>query len=229
VRKLHVLLILIFVSSCTPFVTTTPRPSPQPVRVAYTAVLRPWVEILNQCALEHPEIALITIETSNTDPKFMMADVTLQFGEPPRGIPGYAATLGQDELVIIAGPSVGLKDISTEQLKTFYTESDTLYQAWSYPEGNELRNIFDAVVLGDSPTSPFTLLAPNPEAMLEAITTNSLAIGYVPQSWLTAEVSKLSTEDDLHTALQLPILALTDAEPQEGIQPFLVCLQNTKP
>ena len=56
--------------------------------------MRPWVENLYQCALEHPEIALITEETSATALDFSVGEVILWFGEPPKGIPAFAASLG---------------------------------------------------------------------------------------------------------------------------------------
>ncbi len=215
--------------ACTPFVTSTPPPSPQPVRAAFTATLHPWVEILHQCALENPGIALITQETSAADLEFTSADLTLWFGEPPQGIHGYAAALGMDEIIIIAGSEAALRNINAEQLQVLFTEPDSAYQVWTYSEGNELRAIFDNAVLGNASLSSYTLLAPNPGAMIEAIAADSMAIGYVPRSWLSGDVNVISIERDLQAAFEHPILALANAEPDGNLRSYLVCLQNAAP
>ena len=228
-RKVFFLLFFGPLMACTPFVTSTPRPSPQPVRVVFTSTLRPWVEILHQCALENPKIALITEETSAADLEFTSADLTLWFGEPPHGIPDYAASLGMDEIIIIAGSEVALRNINADQLQVLFTEPDPAYQVWTYSEGNELRAIFDNAVLGDASLSSYTLLAPNPAAMIEAIAADPMAIGYVPNSWLSGNVQIISIERDLQAAFEHPVLALANAEPEENLRSYLVCLQNAAP
>lgn len=228
-RKFFLVLLLGLLSACKPLVTSTPPPAPQPIRVAYSATLLPWVEILHQCARENPEIGLITQETSAADLEFSTADLTLWFGEPPQGIPGYAARLGTDKIVIIAGADVAQRDLSSDQLQGLYTESESAYQVWSYPEGNELRNIFDHTVLGAITLSPAARLAPNPSAMMEAVAADPLAIGYVPKSWVSEAVQIISIERGLQAAFEHPILSLPNTEPTGNLRTYLVCLQNTAP
>jgi hypothetical protein len=187
------------------------------------------LEALNQCAGENPEIALVTLETSVSDPEFMAGDLALWFGEPPRGIPGYAAALGEDAIIIIAGSSVGLKELNAAQLEALYGEVNPLYQVWTYPEGNELRAIFEAALPASFSTSRLALVAPTPAAMLASITADPLAIGYIPASWLTEEVDTIKVPNEIQIAWEQPILALADREPQGGVKNFLICLQNTYP
>jgi hypothetical protein len=228
-QLLLLVLVTAQISGCSPFVTNTPPPPPQPIQVAYSPATRPYIEKLHQCALEHPGIGLVIQETSNTELRSTEADVTLCFGEPPQGIPGYALALGMDEITIIAGTNVALQNVSAEQLRDLYAGPDSNYQVWTYAEGNELRSIFDHAVLGEGSISSFALLAPNPAAMIEAIATDPMAIGYLPGSWLTEEVQRISLEGDLKTAFAHPVLALTDAEPEGNLRSYLVCLQKAAP
>ncbi len=228
-RNYFLVLLLGLLSACKPLVTSTPPPAPQPIRVASSATLHPWVEILHQCALEIPEMGLITEETSAANLEFSTADLTLWFGEPPQRISGYAALLGTDNIVIIAGSGVALRNLNNYSLRGFYTESESGYQVWSYPDGNELRNIFDHTVLGEMALSPSARLAPNPSAMMEAVAADPLAIGYVPKSWITEDVQIISIERDLQTAFEHPILSLSNTEPTGSLRTYLVCLQNTAP
>lgn len=226
-RRAVFLILLCGIAACTPFVTSTPPPSPQPIQVNYTSTLKPWVETLHQCAVEHPEIALITEETSGTILEFSGGDVTLWFGEPSRGIPGYAASLGADEIIVIAGSEVALRNLSTAQLQDWYSNPSSGYQIWSYDEGNELRSIFDKAVLGEAALSSYVLIAPDPGAMLEAIIADPMAIGYIPKSWLTSGVQKIPIERELRTVFGQPILALTVSEPEGSLKNYLACLQQS--
>jgi len=185
------------------------------------------VEALQQCALEHPEIALIVEETSASTLDFSSGDLTLWFGEPSQGFPGYAAALGQDEIVIIAGTDVALRNLTREELAELYSQPAPMYQAWTYGEGNELRSIFDSMVLGKTTTSGYLQLAPDPTAMMEAVTTDPMAIGYIPRAWLrTGEVQLVTIEPELQRNFQQPILAFARIEPEGNLKSYLVCLQQ---
>jgi hypothetical protein len=228
-RSPFLLSLLLVISACSPFVTSTPPPPPQPIQIAYTPTLRPFVERLHQCALEYPEIGIITLETSITELDVSGADLTLWFGEPPQDVLDYAFSIGMDEIVIIAGTKVGLGNVTTEQLRDLYTSTNSTYQVWTYGENNDLRNIFENSILGGTSTSSDAMLAPNPAAMIEAITMEPTAIGYLPRSWLSGDHQTLSIERDLQTALTHPVLALTHTEPEGNLHTYLACLQNPVP
>ncbi len=228
-RSPFLLSLLLLISACSPISTNTPPPPPQPIQIAYTSSLRPYVERLHQCALEHPEIGIITLETSITELDDSGADLTLWFGEPPQGVLAYAFSIGMDEIVIISGTKVGLSSITIEQLRDLYTSTNSTYQVWTYGEQNQLRTIFENALLGEASTSSDALLAPNPAAMIKAIEMEPTAIGYLPQSWLTGDHQKLSLNRDMQTALTHPILALTHTEPEGNLRSYLACLQSTVP
>ena len=218
-RSPFLLSLLLVSSACSPFVTSTPPPPPQPIQIAYTPTLRPFVKRLHQCALEN---SITELDVSG-------ADITLWFGEPSQEVLDYAFSIGMDEIVIIAGTKVGLGNITTEQLRDLYTSTNSTYQVWTYGENNDLRNIFENAILGGTSISSDAMLAPNPAAMIEAITMEPMAIGYLPQSWLSGDHQTLSIERDLQTALTHPVLALTHTEPEGNLHTYLACLQNPVP
>jgi DNA-binding transcriptional LysR family regulator len=207
-------------------VTTTPPPSPQPISIAYTSTLQPWAKVLYQCALEHPEIALITKETSSMNLEFSSADLTLWFGEPPQGIHDFAVSLGEDEIIIIAGSEVVLRNLNVGQLREIYTEPTSIYHVWTYSEENTLRAAFDSIILGEISPSSDLLSAPDPEAMRDAVATDPVAIGYIPESWLTEDYQKITLERELQLMLKSPILAATAEVPEGNVKNYLVCLQQ---
>lgn len=222
---LIVLISSILISACSPFVTRTPPASPQPIQVAFTTTLFPLVERLHQCALQHPEIALITHQTTIIGLEETGADLVLWMGEPPQGPYKNAFKLGEDSIMIIAGTNVTLQNLSADQLRDLYIDPGSTYQIWTYPSGHELRNLFDKVIMEESTTNANALLAPNPAAMIEAIAADSLAVGFIPASWLEADIQTLTVNEALQTALSQPLLALSLREPAGNLRTYLSCLQ----
>ncbi len=225
-RKCIFLMLFVTLSACSPFVTSTPPDPPEPLLVSYTPTLKPWAIALHQCALDQPEIALITEETSSPDLEFVDGVLVLSFGVPAQGISGYAAQIGTDEIVIIAGSEVALRNLNANQLRELYMEPKTQNQIWTYTQGNELRAIFDHTIFGDATSSSNAMLAPDPEAMMEAVEADPMAIGYLPGSWLSGKIQKISIDQDLQRAFEHPILALTETEPIGNLEQFLFCLQR---
>ncbi|MBU0512539.1 MAG: hypothetical protein KKD28_15825 [Chloroflexi bacterium] len=226
--RIHLLTLgLLLVTACTPIATATPLPTPQLITVAITPTLRPWHDILHKCATANPEIALILEEKPETSLEVGAADLILRVGAPPEGIPGSAALLGWEEILIIAHPETKFDNWDIAKLHDIYTASPTPYQIWTYSPGSELRQIFDAAVL-NARTSPYAFLAPDPAAMLEAVANDKRAIGYLPKSWLNDAVRPVNVGSDLQNVLRQPILALTDTEPEGVMRAFLVCVQEAQ-
>ena len=224
---LLVLISPILISACSPFVTSTPPPSPQPIQVAFTPTLSPLVERLQQCALQQPEIALVTQEMSVTGLDFVGTDLTLWLGEPPQEPSSYAFSLGVDEIVVIAGANVALRELDAQQLQDLYTNANSTYQMWTYGQGHELRALFDQVLFGENSIPYHAKLTPDPAGMIEALTTDPMAVGYIPSSWLEQGIQTISLDGDLQTAFEQPILALTHTEPVGNLHKYLVCLQTS--
>jgi hypothetical protein len=184
------------------------------------------VQKLHQCALALPEIGLIVEETSNIALESIQADLKLQFGEPPKVSPDYLYSLGEDQIVIIAGKDVNLPVLNQEELSELFSRSDSNYSIWTYGPGNELRAVFDQAILGEVPTSPTARLVSDPEAMLEAVAADPNAVGYVPDSWLMGEVQRIAIQDNLQQAFSQPVLAISAVEPAGNLLAYLVCLQR---
>jgi hypothetical protein len=96
--------------------------------------------------------------------------------------------------------------------------------------------IFDQVVLQTQPLTSQAMLAPDPAAMLEAISKDENSIGYLPASFLLSsgsvnpgEVNLVQLDQPLETALDQPVVALTQAEPQGLLRSLLVCLEADNP
>ncbi len=225
-------IVAIFISllaSCSGIEYAAPPTAPHPLLISITPALGWIVDDLHRCAVETPEIALIVNEAPASGLDFESAEAYLRLGSPPEAPPHFATLLGYESIVIIAHPGISPSQLEIIDVKIHYTSLDAEYQTWEYPPGNELRTIFDAVVLQGEAPSPQTKIAPNPTAMLEAIASNPGSVGYSSTHWLQPDVQSVAPGAAYADALRPPILALTTSEPQGATRQFLACLQNNLP
>jgi hypothetical protein len=229
------LLACLAIAACSTPITATVPPSPAPVRVAFSSTLGIIEDALHICANDHPEIALIVDKRPVSSIDIKDNDITLWWGEKPAQV-SFAYPIAQDELVVILNLVNSNSNLSTNELIALYSgkvnnwdEISTFQHTvsvWSYPEGNELRGIFDENILRDQHLTPLAFLAPSPKAMLEAITSDPGAIGFLPRSWLNQDVFSTQIDLELQNELSKPVLALANTKPQGGPRILLDCLQN---
>ena len=222
-RKKLLLLSLLLLAACTPFDYAPPPATPVAITVAYPPTLG-WIEtVLHDCAVQTPGMILLVEE--RVSPDLQGADVFLSPGPPSEGISGHATLLGQESLVVIAHPAIDPASIDITTIRNSYTSLEPLYQAWTYPQGYSLRQIFKSSLLEGS-YAPGVLLAPDPKAMLQAIQEDDNAIGFVPESSLSDNVQVVPLPNDVRARLDVTRLALTMGKPEGVTKRFLKCLSE---
>jgi hypothetical protein len=227
--------IIVALTACGHIPTATTQPTPQVVSVAHTPSLRPVREALHDCAITIPEIALVVHETSFPFLLEESADLYLWFGEPPE-IYNYVYPLAEEQIIVIVHPDNPIEVLDTSDLQAIFIGQnrdwlevsglDNETEVWVYPIGDEVQQLFDREVLNNEPYTSWAWLAPDPPAMLEAISENSSTIGFLPQAWITEKVKIVQVDSELNRALSQPLLALSKTEPQGGVRTLLYCLQN---
>ncbi|MCC6148146.1 MAG: hypothetical protein IT308_11330 [Anaerolineaceae bacterium] len=235
-----ILTILLFLSACQPQ-QSLPAPLPTPLlwETVYTPELA-WLEpALYGCTSLTPKVGLITHQIPFSRLESEKADITLIWGENPDNWSGQTYLLGYDEWVIILHPQNPQPLLALSVLGQIYagkrsnwgdvftgSSNDQKIEVWEYPAGNILRELF-ASQIGNPGFNPEAMLAPNPKAMLEAISSNPNAIGYAPRRWINEGV-KIVPIEGLDAALtRHPILANTPTEPGETLRSWLVCIQQS--
>jgi phosphate transport system substrate-binding protein len=93
-------------------------------------------------------------------------------------------------------------------------------QVWAPLQADETRQIFQQGVLQGGVVTPNAFLAPHPSAMLEAVSGNLDAIGYLPKAWSTGEVATI------YLGIHMPVLVVADEEPQDAARELVACLQG---
>ena len=224
VKRLLVLLILL--SGCTSADIVTETPETVTLTVVISPAVFPVRLAVSTCGAQTPEAVVFIREgfTGQAD-----ADLVIRLGEPDN-FPPFVAQVSQEEIVLVVNPSNQAATLTLDQVADVFSGrirnwsviggSDAEIQVWTFMEADETRQIFDRGVLGGGKVIPSALLAPHPSAMLEAISRDPLAVGYIPKAWSTDEVSTIVL------GIQLPVLVVADEVPQGAARELVACLQG---
>ena len=110
-------------------------------------------------------------------------------------------------------------------VKNLFTSHQKGIEIWTYPEGHEIQNLFNQR-FDILEISPYSRIAPNPEAMIETINQQENAIGFIPSSYLFEDVQVIPINDIEKDQLRFPVLVLSNDEPGGEIKLFIHCLQQ---
>jgi hypothetical protein len=246
-----ILAVLMLSSGCQPLTATLP-PTPEIVRVQLTPALNSWDNKLHTCAAALPGIGLVvdSVPADQLDPNSV--DLSLRFGLPTEFSQkttevSSPVILSTDTLVIIVNASNPLEQLSPETVAAIFSgritrwndlqpessaaqpaTTDNEIQAWSLPQGDDVRQVFDEAFMQGSNLYRQTHFAPDLTAMLEAISDNPGAIGYLLSSQVQASVRVLNVEGQPGIDLEQPVLAYATQYPQGKVRQLLLCLQGKK-
>jgi len=236
-------LVLVLSTCGTPDVST-PAPTPEAIGVIYSVALQPWADKVAYCASNNPLIALYFTHSDTLDTNLVDNDIFLELGETSQDVQeSKLFQVGWEQIVVVVNKdnqlsqlSDDLKSIFTGQVSKWDNASNQPIQIWVMPEGDPTRTIFDNAVMGTQPISSEAMLAPDPAAMLEAISGNIDSIGYLPRSFLNvrdsafaSKVKILQLDTSLEAELHQPVIAITKNDPEGLLRNLLVCLQSVTP
>ena len=224
VKRLLVFLILL--SGCTTAEIATETPETVTLTVVISPAVFPVRLAVSTCGAQTPEAVVFIREgfTGQAD-----ADLMIRLGEPVN-FPPFMAQVAQEEIVLVVNLGNQAGSMTLDQVADVFSGrihnwsviggSDAEIQVWTFMEADETRQIFDREVLGGGRVVPSALLAPHPSAMLEAISRDPLAVGYIPKAWSTGEVSTILL------GIQLPVLVVAGEVPQGAARELVACLQG---
>jgi hypothetical protein len=222
--------------ACQPL-SRTLAPTPQVIRVQYTPSLKDWTGALSRCAANLPLIGLVVDEVPAGHLDLSQSDLVLRFGSGVNDPPN-AFIIGYDEVVMVMNlqnPAVNLaSDLVMQVYEGKLTSwkdltqgmEDQAVHAWTYLPEDDLRQVFDAAFLNGSSASKQLYLAPNTDAMLEAVVKDPYAIGYLYKSQLNQSIRQLPVIGMIESSLRQPVLGFTNGEPGENLRQLLLCLQK---
>lgn len=232
---LSILIALIGLAGCSAPPTATLPPSPQTISVSVPLALTPMQAALAACAGAHPDLLINLLESPNRPPEPTDADLSLWLGDPPEDFES-ALLLAEESLGVIVHPASQLAELSAAQLRAIFSGQTRDWsdldlepgeiQVWVYPDGDQVREIFDRALLEGETVTALANLAPTPEAMIAAVAGDPGGIGYAPLAFLSSAVKQVDMDPELKEALTQPILGLSQKEPGGARRDLLRCLQS---
>lgn len=221
-----VLIPFILLAACSPQPAEPEPTALPPLTVALTPATALLEEAVSACAGELPDRGFQVEERFYP---FAQADLVIHLGEPDP-FPGFAVPLAEEQLLVILHPDNPAASLTLDEVKAIFSGrikdwsalggGAGAIQVWAYYPADEARQAFDRVVLKPGNLTPDALLVPHPRAMLQAITGEPAAIGYLPAAFASEEVSSILL------GVELPVLALAAAEPEGAALEMLLCLQS---
>jgi hypothetical protein len=237
--KMLLVLLALLMAACQPVPLATPIPTPDVWEIQYTPTLSWLGPDFRLCMQAQPHASIVVFESpaSSLDP--VGVDFAFRWGPPPE-LQGYAAVTGWDELVMIVHPSNPVENLTLSDIMNIYTGTSRTWslfnpvnspvsgriRLWSYPAGNDVMDVFETLSGEPLEGDAVLHLAPDPQAMLEAVAEDPAAIGFIPGRWLNEHVRQVVVSDLNEEDLRQPILALRTAEPQGDRRAWLLCLQE---
>lgn len=207
--SLVLILVSLMISACS---TSTPLATPQVVSVYSTAAAEPWLSALYDCAQASPILSRVD------DPS--TAEIVLQVGEP-RMLFSFVYQIGMEEILIVTHHQSSVNDLTREGARALFSgHGDPSIQVWSYPSGVDVREVFDQLVMEGRAVTPSAYIAATPRQMADTLVNQANTIGILPAHWKPGELRSV------YAISNVPVLAITQKEPQGSIKSLVGCLQR---
>ncbi len=217
-KRLLLLLASFLLASCAP--STVEAVTPHLVNVYVTSAAYPRVGELYSCAPR-------SIVLAQTDPS--AAELTLRIGEPsPLLNPAFQ--VGTEDLLIVNHPQAGVGALTLEQVQQLFSGritnwkevggNDLPVDVWTFATGEDIQQVFDALVMKGEPVTTFARLAASAQAMSDGVGNTPGAIGYLPRRW------KAGNTREALKAATVPVLVITRSQPQGPLKDLISCLQS---
>jgi hypothetical protein len=244
-KRLLFPVLVIFLISCSTPELRSPDPTPEPIQVIFSSVLKPWAENISACASNNPLVAIYYNPSLSFDTNLITNSITLELGEPVQmENNSYLTQIGREQIEVIVNQDNNLSELSTSDLRSIFSgkltrwdsDSGQPIQVWVFPVEESIRKYFDRAVLQSHLLSSDAMLAPDPDAMLQAVSNDPNAIGYLPGSIIStsdlsvgSKVKIIQIEETLQSELNQPVISITPNEPVGLMRELLVCLQASVP
>lgn len=205
-----ILLTLILTSACG--TTSAPPAAPQVVTVYSTSAAQPWLDSLYACA---ESFAVLSRVDDSSVP-----DILLRVGEPQYLVsPAYQ--IDEEEILIVTHRQSPAQNLTLEEARALFTGfGDASVQVWVYASDEDIQQVFDQFVMEGRSVASSARLAVNPQQMSDTLNVEPNAVGILPRHWKAGDVR------DIFSVATVPVLAITQREPEGVIKALLACLQN---
>jgi hypothetical protein len=210
IKKYFVFLLFSFLLfSCS---TSASSVTPQLVTVYSTSAAQPWLPPLYECA--GTSAVLSRVDDPST------ADIILRVGEPSF-LDSPAFQVDTEEILIVTHRQNPVQNLTLEDARALFAgQGDPSVQVWVYAPGEDVQDVFDQVVMSGRSVVSSARIAFTPQQMSDTLVNESNAVGILPRHW------KAGDTREVFSVATVPVLAITNSEPQGVIPELIGCLQK---
>lgn len=209
IQKYAIFLLSTFLFSCSP---STPSTTPQLVSVYSTSAAQPWLPEVYMCAGGSAVISRVD--------DLSVANIVLRIGEPSF-LDSPAFQIDTEEILIVTHRQSSIQNLELETARLLFAgRGDPSVQVWVYASEEDVQEVFDRVVMAGGRVSPSAWLAVNPQHMSDTLVNEPNTVGILPRRW------KVGDAREVFSVTTVPVLAITQSEPQGVVQEILACLQK---
>jgi hypothetical protein len=200
---------LLLISSCS---TGTPLATPEVVTVYSTAAAEPWLPPVYECA------GTLSVLNRVDDPA--AAQIVLRVGEPAF-LPSFAFQIDTEEILVVTHRQSPVQNLNLEGTRALFSGlGDPSMQVWVYASDADVQEAFDQLVMEGRIVFPDAMLASHPQQMSDTLVNEANTVGILPRHW------KAGDSREIFSAGTVPVLALTNTEPQGIVKDLIACLQK---
>lgn len=209
--KIHFLIISfsLLLSSCS---TSTPQTPSVVVTVHSTSAATPWLGDVYSCAESFAIVERVPDPSS--------ADISLRVGEP-RFLTSFAYQIDEEEILIVTHRQSPVQNLTLDDAQALFAGfGNPSVQVWVYAADEDLFGAFDQFVMNGGSVSSSAMVAVNPQQMSDVLNSESNAVGILPRHWKAGDVR------EVYSVMNVPVLAITQNEPQGVINQLIGCIQK---
>jgi len=149
-----------------------------------------------------------------------VANIVLRIGEPSF-LDSPAFQIDTEEILIVTHRQSSIQNLELETARLLFAgRGDPSVQVWVYASEEDVQEVFDRVVMAGGRVSPSAWLAVNPQHMSDTLVNEPNTVGILPRRW------KVGDAREVFSVTTVPVLAITQSEPQGVVQEILACLQK---
>jgi hypothetical protein len=192
--------------------SSPPQTTPQLVTIYSTSAAQPWLPPLYACTGSSTVISRVDDSSS--------ADIILRVGEP-EFLASPAYQIDTEEILIVTHRQSPVQNLALEEARALFAgRGEPSVQVWVYASEEDVQVVFDQFVMEGRSVTSSARLAVNPQQMSDILVKEGNAVGILPRHWKVGDVR------DVYLVATVPVLAITQNEPEGVIKELLACLQK---
>ncbi len=114
-----------------------------------------------------------------------------------------------------------VQNLTLEEAQNLFAGlGDPSVQVWVYASEEDVFEVFDQFVMRGRSVSSSAALAVSPQQMSDVLNAESNTVGILPRHWKAGDVR------EVYSVAKIPVLAITQSEPQGAVNQLIGCLQK---